>query len=238
MKSKVWFLAAWDIRQSKLPMLGTGLLYAFAGLYTGVMLMDSAQTGAVDRVFKQLTGEWVMLAMLSSLGFVFTKEYFNYYKKNAFTRRLAYFRKLPITNREIVAARYMVFSVTLPFMSIMFYLPFYLMIHYGGGITLQQFLGALPIWLGISVLLGAAFLHLELGVSGRKYLVITMISMLIVLLLLIALGMAGIHLYSGSLYLSEHYKLWPGLLLLPVSMLLAWLIAKRTVRRLDKRDLI
>ncbi|MNP80465.1 hypothetical protein D3C76_1785800 [compost metagenome] len=53
------------------------------------------------------------VSMTCGLGFIFTKDYLSYYRTDAFSRKLAFYRKLPVTDKEIVAARYLVFLISL-----------------------------------------------------------------------------------------------------------------------------
>ncbi|MNI98373.1 hypothetical protein D3C73_1572080 [compost metagenome] len=60
----------------------------------------------------------------------------------------------------------------------------------------------------------------------------------IILAVLVGLGFLDLHLVGGSFYLVRHYAFWPSVLAVLAGAAIAWLCAKKTVKRLDTRDLL
>lgn len=240
MWANIKFLAGKDLRSSLLAMGLTAIFYIFIGGFLGSQTIEFSglQEDRYVLMIREMTMDWVMLCMLLCLGFVFSKEYFHYHRTDSFSRRLAFYRKLPVTNKEIVLARYVVFFMNLLAMSLCFYVPFFLIARLGADLSPLNFLGAVMIWSSLSLVGGAIFLYMELGFMGKYYLRGTFIFMGIILVILVVVELLGVHLYSGGLYLAEHYNLWPGNLFLALGIIAVWVGAKKTVRRLDVRDLL
>lgn len=237
----VKFLILHDLRRSVVPAVLTGLLYGLVGISTGGMVRGAEsldQTDKVARVIQQTTSDWMVFCLVTCLGFIFTKDYFSYYRNDAFSRRLAFYRKLPVSNHEILTARYGVFLLTAVAMSVCYYTPFYLVLCSGDGVAGGEFLGSAFIWLGLTLFVGACFIHLELGYPGKKYLIVNMFIVGICLLLIVCLNILDIHLVSGSFSLIRHYAAWPSVLSVLAGAAGAWLFSKKTLRRLAARDLL
>jgi hypothetical protein len=223
-----------------ISLLVSGIIYAIGGFFTGGILVSAQelQDERAIQLIQQFTSDWMMLCLATSLGFAFTKDYLDYFRTDAFSRRTAFYRKLPLTNREIVVARHVILLITVVPMSVCFHIPAYLIIRLGSLATGIEYLGAAVSWLGISLLAGAGYIYLELGFSGRKYLVYTMLALGIALVLLTGLGFMGIFLVGGSFQLVRNYHAWPPVLSVLAGAAGMWFVAKKTVRRLNVRDLL
>lgn len=230
-----------ELRKLPLPVLFTGIFYAFLGVLTGSVLLglnDSESSGYVVRLIQKVSADLITVSMVSCLGFVFTKEYFSYYKTDAFSRKLAFYRKLPLTDREIVQARFLVFAVTLLPMALCFFTPIFLMANVDHLATGPEFIKASLMWLGLSLAGGAGFIYFEMSVSGKAYLGLSMVAVGVFLIAVVGLNASGINLVGGSLSLVRSYGIWPSIAGLAAGALLACRMAAMTVRRLAVRDLV
>jgi hypothetical protein len=230
-----------ELKKLPLPLLMTGLLFGFVGLFSGQTIIGPAKLQEKEqfiRMIQEMTTDWIVFCMVACLGFAFTKEYFSFHRTDSFSRRLAFYRKLPITNREIVTARYVVMLINMIVLSVFYYVPFYLMMRLGNNVTGLEFTAAVLLWAGLSLISGGFFIYLELGYPGKKYLIFNMLVLGVILTVLVGLGLLNIHLVSGSFYLARHYAFYPSVLVILAGAAGAWLCAKKTVRRLDTRDLL
>lgn len=241
MKRSVWFLAAHEIKRYPVPGILTGLFFAMMGLMSGGIhlgyeLSGERELGERVTAIQFLYSDWVILCVVSTLGFVYTRDYFSYYRSDTFSRRLAFYRKLPIGNKEILAARYLVMGTCLLAMSVCYYLPLYAM--------LQRFLtpgegaGLFLVWTGYSIFAGTVYIYMELGYTGKQYLKLTFVVLLVLLLFLIVLAAMNIHIIEGTLDLVRRYGALPPILSLLASLAGAWGMARVTLRRLSARDLL
>lgn len=239
MWTNIRFLVRNDLRRSWLPTLLTGFFYSIIGLTIGGLSQGIHYADdRIIRISQEISRDLASFGILSSLGFALTKEYLSYYRTDFFSQKLAFYRRLPITGKEIVTARYLVLLATLPLMSICYYIPFYLVFRLGQDEPGAVFLGVLVMWTSFSLLCGAGFVHLELGYPGRKYFIVTIFAIFFCMGIITVLGIFNIHLISGSFYLVRKYAIVPPLLFLAAGIGGAWAIAKQTIRRLEVRDLL
>ncbi|MDF2935798.1 MAG: hypothetical protein K0Q90_1171 [Paenibacillaceae bacterium] len=240
-KGYVFMLVKLETRKLLLPALISGIIYAVLGLVTGVLtlgLSDPDSTHWAARQIYEWTADLMMVSMSCGLGFVFTKDYLSYYRTDAFSRKLAFYRKLPVTDKEIVTARFLVFLATLLPMALCFFALFYLPVRIEQLATGVEFTQAAVMWLGLSLAGGAGFLFLEMGFSGKMYLLLSLVVVVIFLAAIAILNLSGIHLVSGSLSLVRDYGIWPSLAVVAVGAAVAWGTAPLIIRRVASRNLI
>ncbi|RAU92003.1 hypothetical protein DQG13_28340 [Paenibacillus sp. YN15] len=229
-----------EMRKILLPALFTGIFFAFMGGVTGMMFLeldDPDRSQWAARMIYESMADLVAVSMTCCLGFTFTRDYFSFYRTDAFSRKLAFYRKLPVTDREIVAARYLVFLISLLPMALCYFAALYLPVRMEQLATGTEFIQAAVLWLGMSLAGGAGFLYLELGVSGKAYLLLNAVVMGVMLAAVIALNLGGLHLVGGSLSLVRRCGIWPSLAGVAAGAAIALLVARATVRRLAVRDL-
>ncbi len=240
-KGYVYMLVKQETRKLLLPAFLTGILFAFLGAVTGIMYLGrndpDLMEGAI-RIIRDTAADLVTVSMTSTLGFAFTKEYLSHYWTDAFSRKLAFYRKLPVTDKEIVAARYLVFLITLLPMALCYFAALYLPVRLEHLATGTEFVQAAVLWLGFSLAGGAGFMYMEMGMAGKIYMRLTLLVMAVLMLVIVLLNLGGIHLVGGSLTLVRSYGIWASLAGLAVGGAIAWGMALLMVRKLASRDLM
>lgn len=237
----VRMLVKQETRKLLLPALLTGILFAFLGAVTGTMFLglgDPDRMQGAVRVLGNIAADLVTVSMTCTLGFAFTRDYLSFYWSDAFSRRLAFYRKLPVTDKEIVAARYLVFFITLPPMALCYFAGMYVPVRLEHLVTGTEFVQAALIWLGISLAGGSGFMYLEQGMPGKAYMQLTLLVLFVLLLIVVVLNVSGIHLVSGSLALVRDYGIWASMAGVAAGGAIAWGVAPLMIRRLASRDLV
>lgn len=237
----VRMLVKLETRKQLMPALLTGILFAFLGAVTGTMFLglgDPSRLHGAARVLGNIAADLVTVSMTCTLGFVFTRDYLSFYWSDAFSRRLAFYRKLPVTDKEIVAARYLVFLITLPPMALCFFAGMYVPVRLEHLVTGTEFLQAALLWLGFSLAGGSAFMYMEQGVPGKAYMELSLLAVFIFLLVVVVLNLSGIHLVGGSVVLVRSWGIGASLAGMAIGGVIAWRVAPLMVRRLASRDLI
>lgn len=242
MQRNVWFLTSEELR--KYPIAGalTALFFALTGLMLGGIVLSGRNAGedtdALTKLIIHANTDWVLMCLIITLAFVFTKDYFSYQRTDVFSRRLAFYRKLPIRNRDILLSRYLLMVLSLAAMSVCFYVPLYLMLRTEQAVGPMAFLGAALVWTGVSLLAGVGYIHLELGYPGRRYMKMNFILVFLLLIVVIVLSVRGVRIAEGTFGLAERHGFYPGL----VSILLAaggmYGMFRVTLRRISTRDLL
>lgn len=242
MNRSVRFLTAQELKRYPLPGVLTGMFYVLMGLMTGGMFLGFGEpqetASKTVQAVQEATTDWMFLCTVSTLGFVFTKDCFSYHRTDIFSRKLAFYRKLPIKNKEIVAARYLVLLVSLPVMSICYFLPLCTMLYLESIMSTAEGMGASVIWFSFSILAGSFYVFLEQGYNGMQYLKSTLGMMVVYLVFLFILAITDNHIIEGTLDMVRRYGLFPPVLSLLTALVGAYGMAKVTVRRLASRDLL
>jgi hypothetical protein len=241
MVDPVRFLIKWELRRYPLPLCLTALFFLLMGFMLGSQILDVQQdtehVGSIFYIIRETQNDWILLAMASVLSYVFTKENYVYHRTDAFTRKLAFYRKLPVDNLDILAARYLILLMNLAIFSVFFYTPFYLMLRNGHQVGGLQFLGSLLVWSGFSLLASSFYVYLELGHSGKTYFRTNLILVALYLVVLTLLAFAGFHIVGETFRAVDRYGLYPSLLSLLAGGIGAYAIFRKTLRRMAARDL-
>jgi hypothetical protein len=242
MKSAILFLAGHELKRYPLPAVLSGLFFAIMGLMTGGMHLGYGESqeaiSKAVRVVQSTSNDWIILCIVSSLGFVYTKDYFSYYRTDTFSRRLAFYRKLPIGGREIVAARYLVLGASLIAMSVCYYTPLYALLRAESVLTPGEGAGVFLTWFSCSILAGSIYIYLELGYTGKQYLKMSFVLILVFLAFLIVMAVLNVHIVEGTLELVKRYGAFPPVISFLMALAGAYGMAKVTLRRLASRDLV
>lgn len=237
----VRMLVRQETRKLLLPALLTGILFAFLGAVTGTMFLglgDADRMQGAARVVGNIAADLVTVSMTCTLGFVFTRDYLSFYWSDAFSRRLAFYRKLPVTDKEIVAARYLVFLITIPPMALCYFAGMYVPVQWEHLVTGTEFVQAALVWLGISLAGGSGFMYMEQGMPGKAYMELTLLVVFGLLLAVVVLNLSGIHLVGGSVALVRSWGIGASVAGIAAGGAVAWGVAPLIVRRLASRDLI
>lgn len=233
-----------QLKQHIIPLIGSMAFFLLMGFMAGGMLISlehMEDESAFALMIQYISVDWVNFAMICVIGHCFTKESFNFVRKDSYSRTLAFYRKFPVTNREITAARFAEFLLILPVLAACYYTPYFFVARTQSGLNLTAsgFITVVLVWLGITLLAGGFYLFLELGYSGKAYLLRNFMVVGTALVVLVILNLCGIHLVYGSFTLARQVPVWiPPVISLAIGGASLWLWYGKTVQRLTVRDLL
>lgn len=236
----VRFLASQELRKYPLAGALTALFFAVAGVMLGGLFLSSRREGedALTRFIVHADTDWVLMCLVITLSYVFTKDCWTFHRTDVYSRRLAFYRKLPVADRDILLSRYLLMGLSLIPMSLCLYLPAYYIVRAESPIDGLSFLAAVTVWTGLSLLAGAGYIHLELGFPGKWYFKINLLLVFLLLVLIVLLSSEGIYIMEGTFGLVERYGFYPGLISLLAAAGGIIGIFRLTLRRISTRDLL
>jgi len=192
MAKDAWWLMKRQLSFSKIGFVVTILFYAAYGAMSGMFANDWLS----DRdAFTAVLIDIVVVIFLSMNGFVFCKGYFNnpYWKTDAFTKKLATMRTLPIPAETLAMSRSLQVLLMSPISTIAFFLAFYLVSDWARALPLSTYLQFVLVWYAFGNAGSVWFVVEEWSRSGLRYL----LSSLYAVFAFFAAG-AAITLLTGS----------------------------------------
>lgn len=164
-----WKLARFSWRRDWLGMLITCLFGVYVGWWMGVSLDELFNIEGKIPVFDAMV-DWMYLAMFPGFGVLMNRTAMGIGREDAYTKRIAHWRTMPIALEVIVKARYMTALLLVPVIGFIF-----LMIQYGVSGTVNERFKLLEwlafglIWMCYALAVNALHVWMELGMSGKQY---------------------------------------------------------------------
>lgn len=124
--------------------------------------------------------DFIMLAIIPVLGFFMNMTTIGNWKQAKVARKLARFRLLPISYRQIAVGRILT-MVTILAPSLLIYFGTQYVLVYHDFLTPLQFLNFSLQWLGYGIAIGCYYAFLELGFTGKAYFWSCIIIMFLIL---------------------------------------------------------
>ncbi|HZG55752.1 hypothetical protein [Paenibacillus sp.] len=176
LKDAIWF----NRKQWAYTKLGFGFTLAFYATYGGLAGMFSGDWFEEMETFQAVMTDFVVLAFMSCVGFVFSKGYLNnpYWKNDAFTKRLATLRTHPIPVETLAMSRSVQLAAVSPLSAAVFFGVFYAVSEWAQSLHPATFLQFAFVWLAFGNVCGAWFVLQEWGASGKQYLLRSVYAML------------------------------------------------------------
>lgn len=234
-----WWLAGREMRRTWLSYLVTAILMALFGLWTTSLEASGPSAGPGDLYILDLYFIFIT-SILATNGF--SRDYFSSWG-DSFSKRLHFWRSLPISARVVVASRVLSMLPALALNSLAFFLTIYLISEPLGRWLAEQlgpvrYLWFTLIWVGYSLFWGGCFLYLEYGIHGRTYNWFVLGGVAIVPALLVPLELLfDLRIVMRTIELVGAYGPLPAAaaLLIGVAAFVLW--AGAAVRRIERRDL-
>jgi len=163
-----------------------------------------------------------------------------YWQTDLFTKRTSFLKAMPIKNGQIVLARLIQIAIT---MTYMFVLLFGLLALEGSTmpglqLTGSQFTAFALVWAGYTILASGIYLILELGYSGKVYIVCsTVISVFIVAIIVLLSFVFEISVWHEAAELVHTLGWWAPAASIGVSIAGMAACIKISLHRLRNRDL-
>ncbi|QHW31201.1 hypothetical protein GZH47_10250 [Paenibacillus rhizovicinus] len=224
-------------RRSWIGLLATMALFVYVGVVIIMPLFDDMLTqGGAKGYGYDWASNFLYLSLLPTMGFIMNRSMFCYWSRDSYTRKLAYWRTLPISWNAILVSRMLQHVVVLSIVSICFFATQYsLLAPMREQLAPGDFVLYVLTWYGYSMMVGATYVYLELTMKGKVYFVVCSCYLIFYALLVLILQMTDTNLVLRTIAASRHHHwLWPGVSLAlgaAVTVLIGWLARMRLAKR-------
>ncbi|MBO7747651.1 hypothetical protein I8J29_26030 [Paenibacillus sp. MWE-103] len=219
-----------------------GLIFTFVFFtYVAVVMMpvfqDMWEKGTASR-FGWL-GDFLYLTILPNMAFVMNRNMMHYWSRDPFSRKLAYWRTLPISWNAIVLSRMVQHVVVLTVVAAYFFTLQYAVMS---GVRELLSPGAYALyaltWYGYAMAAGATYVFFEQTLHGKVYFAVCLSYVAVYVLVGIVLWLTHTSLMFASIEAArDHRAVWPAVALL-AGALATCLVARLARRQLAKRNLL
>jgi hypothetical protein len=220
-----------------------GIIFTFLfAIYIGATISFSVDGFfGKEEIPRTLYGliDWIYLTMFPVFGLVMNKSAFGMWRDDYYSKRLAHWRTMPIPIASIVQARFLQSFITLPIVGVVFiFLQYAIAPHLREAVSLAQWLENGVVWLAYAFIVNALYVWLELGFSGKKYVLYYLGFMGLTAILSAVLTWQGIYLFQEALRLIEEGYGAALIVGLAVAAIAAtWIGHRATVRRIRRRSM-
>ncbi|MFF2890424.1 hypothetical protein [Paenibacillus sp. NPDC057967] len=181
-----WCLAKEELRRIRWKHIVTLIFIGYLLIFLVPMFADSREDNST---FAFWAMDFITVSLLPMLGLMSTQNSGIYWKMDSFTRKLAAWRTMPITIKQIALGRIVLYLTNGLIAKIVFFTSYYLFARsLGANMRLMDFVLYALFWISLSVAIGIIYLYFETGYSGIKYFWVCMVISLLLL--------AGMVLYS------------------------------------------
>jgi hypothetical protein len=229
------WLTRYEFKRNMLSLLGTLCFFVFYALLLGVMFTDMSE----DSPFYSLTLDAFFLAVLPGFGILLKRVYFtSYWSSDIFTKRLKFWRQLPIGIPEIVWSRYFHLLLCTCIQAPIFFTLFYLVSQYQETyIHWFNYLTFAYAWTVFSIICSMIYMYMELCLSGKRYFIYSLLSVFPILLIIIVLNALQIPIVITSINFTAYGYGLPMILTSTILLVAIWgIIPSLTIKRLSRRD--
>lgn len=163
-----WFLAKDELKRARWKHLVTLIFIGYLALFLIPMFEEGLEAKDAFSVYWAL--DFVTLTLLPSLGLMSTQGMGFYWKIDSYTKKLAIWRTMPISIKQIALGRVMLLLVNGVTAQIIFFIIFY----FAGrsiisSIELDTYIPFALLWIGYSTASGIIYIYVETGYSGKVY---------------------------------------------------------------------
>ncbi|MBW7476889.1 hypothetical protein K0T92_19410 [Paenibacillus oenotherae] len=223
-----------EMRQSWIGVVITVLFFIYVGLIItpniNEMIMDKGED-------LSWIGDSLYLLLVPFMGFLMNRTIFRYRTDDPFTRKITYFRTLPISLNAIVLAR-MIQSIAVSVPVAVFFYTFQYIIsdELNTLLSVDQYMYFVFFWFGYSIIGGCIYVYIEQAYNGKIYFISSLLAMLLYTVIAILLWANQTEFLLWSLHAAKNEELaWP--ILANVSAIAALLLTGILIRRrLASRD--
>ncbi|MCU6712553.1 hypothetical protein M6D81_28030 [Paenibacillus sp. J5C_2022] len=232
-----WFLAKHELVRARWKHL---IIFIIIGYMLMMMIpwFSSALKGEADGI-EYWAIDFITVTILPVFGFSATQYYTRTWSGDLYTRRLAYWRTLPISITTIVRGRVLMLLLNGMLGYVVFFVLYYLGLKsLNNSVDVLHFIMHAVVLTCVAVIISMFYVYMELGFSSKAYFVITLVTMFLILfLILLASFVTGNSLVLKSYELIVEGKGW---YLTIISLLLAALAVFTGIRliesKLEKRN--
>jgi hypothetical protein len=232
-----WTLLRFEGRRSWIGLLITMAFFTYVSVFLVPLfgeMLDQEKTGGYAWF-----QDFMYLTILPTMGFLMNRNFMHYWSRDPYTRKLAYWRTLPISWNAIVIARYLQHAIVLTIVSAYFFsLQYALLSDMRELLSPGEYVGYALIWYGYALMAGATYVYFEQTVSGKVYFAVCAGYVLVYAAIIVVLGLTDTRVVVRTMDASRHHEwLWPVLsVALGAAVILLMGLLLR--RRLAKRNLL
>lgn len=209
-----WYLAKEELRRVRWKHLLTIFFIGYLLIFLVPMFADARED---NREFGYWAMDFITVTLLPLLGMMSTQTTGFYWKMDSYTKKLAAWRTMPITIKQIVLGRMLLFLVNGLMAKIIFFIGYYLFARsLNVSLELIDFILYALFWTSYSVAVGIIYLFFETGFSGKKYFWFCTVASLV----LLAGMLTYTYLSKNSLVLLSYEKIAEGQWWIAVIMML------------------
>lgn len=209
-------LLRFEGRQSWGGLLITMAFFTYIGVVMMPLFNDVLVNGESEGYAYRWVGDFLYLTILPTMGFLMNRRAFFYRSRDSYTRKLAYWRTLPIGWNAIVLSRMLQHAVVLTIVSAYFFTVEYALLNELRALLApgEYILYALT-WYGYALAAGSTYVYFEQTLKGKIYFAVCIGYMLVYALLCLLLWATGTNLFMRTIEASrEHHYIWPVVALL------------------------
>lgn len=231
-----WFLAKHELVKDRWKSLFSLVFIAYILLFS-VPSFEQSLRGDRD-VMTSWATDFIYILILPLLGFVMNQSMFNYWKYNSYTKKMAQWRTMPISAKQIAIGRLIQMTIILFTAQLIFFSSQYILVSaMGSKILLLDFGLYALLWFGYSLMVAVSYIYWEIGYSGKMYFMVSMLYCAVILILTIGLGALKFgNLVFNSLEYIQQGHWWISIVGLVIGIAALLVGVKQLEKRLDKRS--
>ncbi|NIK79568.1 fumarate reductase subunit D [Paenibacillus castaneae] len=230
-----WFLAKHELAKDRWKSLISLLIVGYLLLFTVPLFLDanSDETGSINWAM-----DFVYLTILPCLAFCFNQSMMRYWKNDAYTHKIAQWRTMPISSKQIAIGRLIQLTIVLFVTQLVFFSLQYLIVYMNDvNISIGYFALYGLLWFAYSLTIASMYVYWELGHTGKTYFIMNLLYILLYLILTLCLALLKIgNIVITSLHFIEDGNGWIVLVALAITALALFIGMKRIENRLEKRS--
>ena len=208
----IWRFAMYELRQERWGLVISLLFYS----YLIVIMLSVVGDGRPFDTHTMWLGNFMYITLIPMLGFTMSRTMMRVMSDDSYTHKVAYWRSLPISASLIASSRIVQYLIIFTVGWLYLFTIHFLFIDWMREAGLWTMLGSSLTWYGYGVGIGSSYIIFELGTSGKRYMVVTLLYMIGYVGLTVALYFAQVSLVEGVVGAVDQGAWW-----LPVLALLA-----------------
>ncbi|MCJ8011849.1 hypothetical protein MUG84_08855 [Paenibacillus sp. KQZ6P-2] len=234
---RAWSMILKDLKGEKKYFVWTFVYAAYMAFTLGMAVKGQLE----DRSYASPVIDGLFLLLIPMLGFYFCRRSFKYLSEDSYTRMLAYFRALPISDHVVIAYRLM--QIFLGFMVngiVFFGLMYWIAEPMRNEMSLSGYLALALTWIGYGMMMSGPYMYFEFSNHGKAYLRSTLSLFAAAVVAAAGIKICGGNLLLYTIELATRWSLlspimWTALVAAAVSLAI---FSKITLRKLRSRDLV
>ena len=231
-----WRIASYEIRTGWAGLLITMIMFTYVAVVT-IPLLDDLLAGKLPGSYGWIP-DYLYLTVLPNMGFLLNPSVLHYWRDDPYTKKLAAWRSLPISDAQIASGRLLQMILnTLPVWVFLFALQ-YGLLYREAGLGAGEYVNYALFWLGYSVLFAVMYVCLEQSLPGRAYFLACMCYVPLYLLLTLILHYSGITIVLRIAEAAEQGNWLPTGIMLALAAAAVWAGKAALQRLIGRRNIL